>query len=210
MEEEEEIDLQLQRLAIEAQSHPIRSRERNRALNSLIREIQRCPRIARPSIDSHLRHSYEDIYNEALARTFEHICQRIDTYDSQNPVMAWVNYFFKLRFKDVSRERMKEIKNVESLSLEDLEHKAIQRSQLEMEDTEIFRELIEQDPDEIFRNKSVRGRPDITLQEVILARMDDATWENIGDRFGISPQTASSFFQRSLRDRTDYIRNKLQ
>jgi DNA-directed RNA polymerase specialized sigma24 family protein len=207
---EDEIDLQLKRLAIEAQSYPVRSCQRNRALNSLIKGIEHCPRLARPYIDSHFRHLYEDIYNEALGRTFEYICQRIDTYDSQKPVMAWVNYFFNFKFRDVSKRYMNENQRIVKLpDWEDIENRQSQESEVETEAKQL-RELIEEDPDNVFRSKSLRGRPDITLQDVVLARLDDERWEDIGDRLGISPQTSSSFFQRNMRNCTDYIRNKLQ
>jgi DNA-directed RNA polymerase specialized sigma24 family protein len=224
---EDEIDLQLKQLAVEAQNHPVRSRQRNRALNSLIRGIGHCPRLARPYKDSWPSHIYEDIYNEALGRTFEYICQNIDTYDSQRPVMAWMNYFLNFRFQDVCdrytnqiRPRMNQTR-IKILSIDDLEGFNLEQEEWELyqdkasmsqlvEDAEMLRKLIEEDPDNVFRNKTVRGRPDITWQVIALARLDDETLDSISQRFGVSISTIQTFFDRNLRNFSDIIRNNLQ
>lgn len=196
----------LRQLALEAQQHPAGSQERQIALTKLIDQIYRHNRLTRPPInDDNLRHLYEDIYSEARLKIVEHICQKIDTYDSQRPVMAWVNHFFNFRFQDVCDRYRKETR-IPRLFVDESE----KFDQEEMEDTERLRELIEQDPDNIFRNTTVRGRPDITWQVIALARLDDEKWETISQRFDKNISTLQSFFDRNLRNFGDDFRNKLQ
>lgn len=219
---EDEIDLQLKQLALEAQQHPPRSQERQIALTKLIDQIYRHNRLTRPYIDPRLSHLYEDIYSEARLKIVEHICQNIDTYDSQKPVMAWVNQFFNFRFKDVRDRYMNHIR-YQHFSIDALEKlsspKDIERIQELsnqdpmsnfMDETEMLRELIEEDPDHLFRNKTMRGRLDITWQVIALARLDDEKWETISQRFDKNISTLQTFFDRNLRNFGDDIRNKLQ
>lgn len=217
---EDEIDLQLKQLALEAQQHPARSKERQIALTKLIDQIYRHNRLTRPHIDDSLLHLYEDIYSEARLKIVEHICQNIDIYDSQKPVMAWVNHFFNFRFQDV-RDRYRNQTRIQLFSIDNLEGFNLEQEEWELyqdkasmlqlvEDAEMLRKLIEEDPDNIFRNTTVRGRPDITWQVIALARLDDEKWENISQRFDKKISTLQSFFDRNLRKFSDYIRNKLQ
>ncbi|MEG3966132.1 hypothetical protein QUA00_00535 [Microcoleus sp. T2B6] len=210
----------LRQLALEAQQHPAGSQERQIALTKLIDQIYRHNRLTRPHInDDNLRHLYEDIYSEARLKIVEHICQNIDIYDSQKPVMPWVNHFFKFRFQDVCdryrrRERITQGLSVDELDkFEQKEWEIYQQNypRLEiMEDTERLRKLIEEDPDHLFRNKTIRGRPDITWQVIALARLDDEKWETISQRFDKNISTLQSFYDRNMRKFSDYIRNKLQ
>ncbi|MEG4503109.1 hypothetical protein QUA81_07345 [Microcoleus sp. F6_B4] len=211
----------LRQLALEAQQHPAGSQERQIALTKLIDQIYRHNRLTRPHIhDENLRHLYEDIYSEARLKIVEYICQNIDIYDSQKPVMAWVNHFFKFRFKDVCARYRRETR-IKPLSVDDLEIFEQKESEIYqknypqmqmMEDTERLRELIEEDPDHLFRNKTIRNRPDITWQIISLAKLDDETWDTIAQRFHPTKtiSTLQSFFDRNLRNFSDYIRNKLQ
>jgi DNA-directed RNA polymerase specialized sigma24 family protein len=218
---EDEIDLQLRQLALEAQQHPAGSKERQIALTKLIDQIYRHNRLTRPHIgDDSILHLYEDIYSEARLKIVEYICQNIDIYDSQKPVMAWVNHFFKFRFRDVC-DRYRRETRIKCLSIDDLEKFEQEESDIYqqnypqmqmMEDTQRLRELIAEDPDRLFRNKTIKNRPDITWQIIALARLDDETWETIAQRFHPtkSISTLQSFFDRNLRNFSDYIRNKLQ
>jgi len=214
------MDEMLRQLALEAQKHPARSQERQIALTTLIDQIYRHNILTRPHIDDSLRHLYEDIYSEARLKIVEHICQNIDIYDSQKPVMAWVNHFFNFRFRDVC-DRYRRETRIKCLSVDDIERFEQEESEIYkqnypqmqiMEDTERLRELIEEDPNYVFRNKTVRGRPDITWQVIALARLDDETWDTIAQRFHPTKtiSTLQSFFDRNLRNFSDYIRNNLQ
>jgi DNA-directed RNA polymerase specialized sigma24 family protein len=214
------MDEMLRQLALEAQQHPPGSQERQIALTKLIDQIYRHNTLTRPQIDDSLRHLYEDIYSEARLKIVEHICQNIDIYDSQKPVMAWVNHFFNFRFRDVC-DRYRRETRIKCLSIDDLEKFEQKESEIYqqnypqmqmMEDTERLRELIAEDPDHLFRNKTIRNRPDITWQIIALARLDDEIWDIIAQKFHPikTISTLQSFFDRNLRNFSDYIRNKLQ
>lgn len=218
---EDEIDLQLRQLALEAQQHPARSQERQIALTKLIDQIYRHNRLTRPHIgDDSILHLYEDIYSEARLKIVEYICQNIDIYDSQKPVMAWVNHFFNFRFRDVC-DRYRRETRIKCLSIDELEKFEQEESDIYqqnypqmqmMEDTQRLREFIAEDPDGLFRNTTIRNRPDINWQIITLARLDDEKWETIAQRFHPtkSISTLQSFFDRNLRNFSDYIRNELQ
>ncbi|MEG3926060.1 hypothetical protein [Microcoleus sp. D3_18a_C4] len=207
---EDEIDLQLRYLADEAQSHPAGSKERQIVLTRLMDAIERSNKLVRPYRNSWPSDVYEELYSEARVRIFEYICQNIDTYDSRRPVMGWVNYFLNFRFLDVVDPYRREINRKDKLlSYNYLENMPSPAPDF-FDDSEMLRRFIEEDPEGIFRNTSLKSRPDITLQDVVLARLDDLTWEAIGDKFGITPQTLSSFLQRNLSKYNDVIRNNLQ
>lgn len=207
---EDEIDLQLRQLAIEAQNHPAGSHQRQIALTQLMDAIERSNKLVHPYKNSWSSDVYEELYSEARVRTFEYMCQNIDTYDSKRAVMGWVNYFLNFRFQDVVDRYMNENKKRVPLpSWDDLENIPSPEPDF-FDDGEMLRRFIEEDPEGIFRNTSLQSRPDITLQDVALARLDDKKWETIGHNLGISPQTSCSFFQRNLRKLGDIIRNNLQ
>lgn len=217
------IDLQLRELALEAQQHPAQSRQRNRALTKLIEAIGRCHRLVRPYRESWPPLIYEDLYNEAYGKTLEYICQNIDNYYPEKPVMAWVNQILKFRFSDVVDRHMNEKKRRELPSLDDLEdnlekwlsekfqHSEEARMVRELhEEWRELRELIEEDPDHLFRGVLLRGRPDITWQVIALAKLDGETLDSISQRFGVSISGIDSLFNRNLRRFRDYFRNRLQ
>ncbi|MEG4809308.1 hypothetical protein QUA82_20835 [Microcoleus sp. F8-D3] len=207
---EDEIDLQLKQLAVEAQQHPAHSRQRNRALTKLIEVVGRCHRLARPYRDGLQGLIYQDLYNEALVKTIEHICLKIDNYYPEQPVMAWVNQILKWRFSDVVDRHMKEKNRTRKLpDLNDLDNYQSPESPLSEEAT-MLRELIEEDPDGHFRRVSLRGHQDITWQVIALAKLDGETLSSMSQRFGVSISGIDSFFQRNLRRFSDDFRNKLQ
>lgn len=220
---EDEIDLQLRELALEAQQHPAQSRQRNRALTKLIEAIGRCHRLVRPYRESWPPLIYEDLYNEAYGKTLEYICQNIDNYYPEKPVMAWVNQILKFRFSDVVDRHMNEKKRRELPSLDDLEDnlekwlsEKFQQSEEARTVRELhkewreLRELIEEDPDHLFRSVSLRGRPDLTWQVIALAKLEGETLDSISQRFGVPISSINSFFNRNLRRFRDYFRNRLQ
>ena len=143
---EDEIDLQLGQLALEAQQHPAQSRQRNRALTPLIEVVGRCHRLVRPYRESWQPLIYEDLYNEAYGKTIEYICQNIDNYYPEKPVMAWVNQILKYRFSDVVDRYMNEKKRRHKPSLNDLEDNSknwLSKELQQSEEARMMRELRE-------------------------------------------------------------------
>jgi DNA-directed RNA polymerase specialized sigma24 family protein len=131
-----QIDLQLQQFAQNAQQHPPKTLERQRVLNELVNLIRQSKRIGHPQRSLWASGVYEDLHSEAFQETLIVVCQRIDTYNSDYPVMEWVNIILKRQFSDVVKKyrragrtnlsREEEIIPIYSLdnfihSLEDLE-----------------------------------------------------------------------------------------
>lgn len=207
---EDEIDLQLKQLAVEAQQHPAYSLERQKALTKLRNAIWLSGKLAYPQKRSWSPNIYEDLYNEALLKTIEYICLKIDNYDPERPLMAPVNHILKLRFKDAVKRYMKEKNRTRELpSLNDLDNYQSPQSPLSEEAT-MLREVIEEDPDNLFRSVSVRGRPDITWQVIALAKLEGETLDSMSQRFGVSISGIDSFFNRNLRRFGEEFRNRLQ
>ena len=84
-------DEYLRELAIEAQKHPLQSSKRQLAINKLVNEIWRSPKLGHPQKGLWSPNFYEEIYHEALQKTLLEVCHRINLYNPQHPVMAWVN-----------------------------------------------------------------------------------------------------------------------
>lgn len=207
---EDEIDLQLKQLAVEAQQHPALSLERQKALTKLRNAIWLSGKLAYPQKRSWSPNIYEDLYNEALLKTIEYICLKIDKYDPERPLMAPVNHILKLRFKDAVKRYMNEKNRTpQTRNLNDLDNYQSPESELS-EEAIMLRELIEEDPDNLFRSVSLRDSPDITWQIIALAKLDDETSKSISKRLGVPPTTIDSLFNRNLRNFSDYIRKKLQ
>lgn len=220
---EDEIDLRLKRLAVGAQQYPVGSLSRQQALTELMDEIYRSGKLGHPQRGSWPAGIYEDLHSEALLQTFKYIRQNIDAYDSERPLMGLVNQILKHRFTDATRKYMNQRKREitfsdftrkhmnqiegEIPSFDDLENIA-QRSQANEMDARPS-ELIEQDSDGLFRSVSLRNRPDITWQDIALAKLDGETLDKISKRLGISHTTIDSFYKRNLRNFRDYFRNNL-
>ncbi|MGL5065110.1 MAG: hypothetical protein ACRC62_34510 [Microcoleus sp.] len=152
---------------------------------------------------------YEDIYSEALLRTFEYIRERIDIYDPERFLMGWVNWLIKRRLSDSSEKYMNQRKR-KILSLDDLDIENIPQEMRSNEIHEMLRELIKEDPDGVFRSVSVRNRQDLTWQYIAKAKLDDEILNNISQKNDVPISTINGFFNSNLRNFNDYIRNKLQ
>jgi DNA-directed RNA polymerase specialized sigma24 family protein len=214
----DDFDQLLQRLAEEAQQHPPQSPQRQRALQKLISEILQSNRLRHPQRDSWLLNLYEDLYNEALQKTLLEICQKIDHYNSEHRVMAWVNFLLKNRFIDVVNDYKKQgityIPKSEKeqitcfLFLDDLEQC------IPVEDTrfddELLRQFLEDDPENLLKNERLRNNSEVTFQYLALAKfVEDKTWTEIAAKLGISVQTLCSFFNRRLQKLMPYFKKYL-
>nr|RNJ65257.1 MAG: hypothetical protein EDM05_32140 [Leptolyngbya sp. IPPAS B-1204] len=72
-----------------------------------------------------------------------------------------------------------------------------------------LRQYVEEDPDQLFQNH-IKGHPEVTLQTILLARLDDETWQSLSQRTGVKIATLSNFFQRSLTSLAPQIRAAIQ
>jgi hypothetical protein len=163
---------------------------------------------------------YEDLYNEALQKTLIEICQKIDKYNPEHPVMAWVNYLLKKRFSDVVKKYLNQgitsvppSSNLKArvVSLGELEYNLISEEQA-MTDSQLLVQFIEDDPENLFKNEHIIGYPQASFQYIALARfVEEKTWQEISTELnGTSIQTLSSFFNRQLRKLMPYFQKYLQ
>lgn len=217
MNEESKDDEILFQLALTAQKHPPLSSQRQLALNRLVNRILKSSQLGHPQSGGYPPSFYEDIYNEALQKTLLQICQKIDNYNPINPVMAWVNFLLKMRFRDVVKDfKRKGITYIPSSeqtpsipSLHDLENKAFYIG-LETE-TKLLEDFLETDPEKLLQKEHIRGRSDITFQKIAQAKyIQDQTWENLATQYNISCQTLHSFFGRKLQKLIPYFKKYLQ
>ena len=214
----EDFERELQHLALEAQQHPPSSSQRQLALSELISKIWRSPNLARPQQQLWSPNLYEDLYNEALQKTMLKTCQKIDNYNPEYAVMAWVNFRLSKQFNSVVSDRYRqgvtyisqaERKSFSFASIDELERgipitETISQAQL-------LRQFLEEDPENRLGNEHIRGRTDITFQSITIAKfVEDRTWTEIANSHEISVKTLCSFFTRSLQKLMPYFRKYLQ
>jgi DNA-directed RNA polymerase specialized sigma24 family protein len=200
----------LKQLAIQAQQHPVQSTQRRLALNRLVSEIMRSPKLARPQQGNWPRHLYEDLYNEALQKTLLEICQKIDQYNPKYRVMAWVNELLRYRFLDVVRDYYR-TRQTETRSLDQLDYDTLNINQTPPDDeAEKVAKFLTNDPENRFQIH-IKSHPEATFQALALAKyVEGQTWEEISLRFNISMQTIISFVKRNLHKLNPYFRKYLQ
>jgi len=215
----EDFERSLQQLAQEAQRYSPLSSQRQLALNKLVNQILSSNRLVRPQKRLWAPDLYEDLYNEALQKTLLIICQKIDNYNREHPVMAWANFLMKNQFISVVRDREKKgityipkserIQSPNLPSLEDLDRYLPVKESLT--DAQMLRQFLEDDPENLLKSEQIRDRPDITFQYLAIAKfVEDRTWEEIATQLNVSLQTICSFFNRCLQKLMPYFKKYLQ
>jgi DNA-directed RNA polymerase specialized sigma24 family protein len=216
---DEVLDRQLRQLVEAARQHEPGTSERQVALNKLIAAIWRSRQLGHPQRGQWHPNLYEDLYNEALQKTWMEICQKLENYNPNYPVMAWVNIILQRRFVDVVREyqrrgrtsipqqgKDREYTNV--LSLDDL-NRDLPATEPTSE-ADLVREFIRTDPENLLQQEQIRDRPDLTLQKIVWMRyVEDKTWEEMSAELNVGVSTLSSFFQRRLHKLKPYFKKYL-
>jgi hypothetical protein len=197
----DDLDRLLQELALAAKQHPAKSPQRQVTLNRLWQMILQSQHLGRPQKGAWQSNLYEDFYNEALARTGLEICQKIDRYNPEHPVMAWVNFCLNIHFKRAVEDYYK----YSSLpSIDDLESD-IPGEETHSEDRSL-RQFLEEDPEGLLKAESLQKRADVTFQLLALEKyVKDRTWESIANELGIPFSTLSAFFDRRFRKLKPYF-----
>lgn len=199
-----ELDRQLKQLAIEAQRHLPMTKQRQQALATLLSAIE--GNLTRP-YRGYFQGFYEEIYAEALQRLFCHICERIDSYDSNREVLQWANFLLSRRFFiEAARSIMPTVyggvnkKKIRRLTIDDLDRNnpAEINPQLVPSLSQEVIQCIESDPEGIFRGAHISGKPAANFQFIALKILAGYSWKEISAELGIRIPTLSSFYQRSL------------
>jgi DNA-directed RNA polymerase specialized sigma24 family protein len=225
----------LRQLVSAAQSHPVGGADRNDnrsarkriALNKLVVEIYRSPSLKKP-VNKFNIPNYQDIYDEALNTTCTEICQKINTYDPEYPVMAWVNKIFNYRIQDVATKHQKRgVTNVPrdrrptwwEIDRPIASHQSESSSrdrQTELpnslnvdEDKISLKTFIEADPEGRFSERHIQNLPNATFKNICLLQLDGRTWSEIAEYFGTSIPTISGFYRTSFRLLQEYLQQSL-
>lgn len=190
----DELNRQLQILALRAQHYPLLSQERQSALRQIVTGIMRSGRLCRPQKGKFLG-TYEDIYAEALQELLLYICKNIDKYDPERAkVMTWVNMLLERRFFKEAIPKVLDSPNRVNMP----DPGDIPAPQKTTALVDILKELVETDPENLFKSAHIKNHPDATFQAFLLRRLAEQSWDAIATEFGISVSTASNFYYRCL------------
>lgn len=208
---------QLQQRVEAARAHPPRSPQRQRLLNQIVQDIFRSGRLGHPQKSLWPPDLYEDLYHEALQKTLIEICQKIDQYNPEHSVMAWVNFRLNYQFiavvQDYQRQGITQLPKGDRTALArlpSLENLPI-ASPNPPEDDRQIQEFLQQDPEGLLQKQRLRERPEVTFQMLAIAKfIEGQSWPQIGEKLGISAQTLCSFFNRQLRELIPYFKKYLE
>ena len=214
----EEQDRLLKQYAQEARSHPQGSLARRRALERLARIVLNSKRLYRPCVSRlppQCQGAYREIYSDAQQALMLYVCQNIDHYDpGKASVMGWINMLMDRRFINIGIQQFqdgRERRLGKRRRLQDLmrAEEEIPAPENENPDYAELRQFILEDPKRLLQTKKLRNRPDITFQMLLLRKLEDQTWDDMANEFGISLQTLHSFFRRSLKSLSPELREHL-
>jgi RNA polymerase sigma factor (sigma-70 family) len=211
------LNLELQQLVNEAKRYPADSNsptdraKRRIALNKLINAIRCSGKLSKQGqwIESP---NYEDYYHEALQITFIEICQKIEQYNPQYPVMAWVNIIFSRRFYDVREKDQKrgmtqlpkQQKVAPVLALEEINKDLPLEN--DISEQQQLKEIITNDPENILKNDYIKEYPHANLKVILLLVLEGKKWKEISQELEVPISTASSFYQRRMRKIITYLK----
>jgi hypothetical protein len=199
------VDEHLKQLAVEAQGYPPKTKQRQKALAKLVSAIQHSGMLARPYRGC-FQGFYEEIYAEASQRLFCHICEKIDTYDTEREVLQWANFLLKKRFFiEASRTVMPTVhkgvdqKQITRLTIDDLDrNNPIEDDNGNPSLSQEVIECLEDDPEGIFKSTYAANNPAANFQFLAIKIVSGYSWKEISAELGIKIPTLSSFYQRCL------------
>lgn len=192
----DEIDEQLQQLALAAQQHPPLTRERQMALRQLVNQILQSGRLCRPQ-SGQFSGVYQDIYDDALQELLLYICQNIEKYDPERgSVMAWINMLLERRFFKEAIPKILDKQRIKRMDLSDLDKLASSEKTEDL--TELLKECIELDPENLFKKDYIENCPLANFQSIAKRRFLGKSWKEISEEFELKVSTVSSFYSRCL------------
>lgn len=212
------VEQQMQQWVREICNHPPLSPERQRSLNRLVNAILQSGKLGHPQRHLWPANLYEDLYHEALQKTLMEICQKIDQYNSEYPVMAWVNFRLNCQLIEVVKDYQKQgITHMPKtgigapIQLPSLEELLLNQTIEDEDETLRICQFLRQDPEGLLQKQRLRERPEITFQQLAIAKfIEGKSWPNIAANLGISPQTLCSFFNRQLKALIPYFKKYLE
>ncbi|HLO51633.1 MAG TPA: hypothetical protein VK211_24680 [Kamptonema sp.] len=196
-------DEEMKMLAIEAQGHPYKSKERQKALTKLVDKIIKSGRLSR----SHryiFGERYEEIYEEVIQDLLLYICQKIDQYKPERgPVMRWVNFLLSKRFfNDVIRH----IFGPPNVKIEQLDPSNLEQLEKEPLLLEMLWEYLENDPEQLCKNLRHPKYPEVNFQLLVMRKIRGEKWKTISAELEVPISTLNGFYRKSLKELSPRIR----
>jgi DNA-directed RNA polymerase specialized sigma24 family protein len=194
----------------------LQSSQRRQLLNRLVNEILQSGKLGHPQQSAWPPSLYEDLYNEALQKTLLIICQTIDQYNPDHPVMAWVNFRLHHQFIEVVKDyqkqgitQMPKTGNHFPIRLPSLEDLPVSAPSTDA-DLQI-RQFLQQDPEGLLKKQRLRERPEITFHALAIAKVvEGKSWTEMAASMGVPAQTLCSFFNRQLKSLIPYFKRYLE
>ena len=201
-----DIDKQLKQFAMDAQSAPPKSAQRQRALTCMVSLICQSRKLVRP-YKGQFQGFYNDIYAEAQQRLLLYLCENIDRYDPQREVLQWANFLMQKRFfVEASRDVMpttpkgmdqSQVRHV-TLDILDKQSPLEQQADRQLSLSEEVVQCIRDDSDGIFQKTHIEGKPKAHFQYIALSFLGGYSWKEISFELDVKVVTLSSFYQRCL------------
>ncbi|OCQ95509.1 hypothetical protein BCD67_09760 [Oscillatoriales cyanobacterium USR001] len=197
-------DEELKKLAIEAQRHPVKSKQRQIALTKLINKIRKSGRFARPR-QREFGERYEEIYGEAIQKLMLYICENIDKYQPERgPVIRWVNIYLIKRFFNQAISEIIGSSDIKQESI--LDDSNLRQPEKIPLPSEMILDYLENDPEQLCQNLRHSKYPQLNFQTLARERILGKKWKNIAAELGIPLSTLSDFYQTSLKELAPQIR----
>ncbi len=208
-----EIDDRLKQLAIAAKNHPPKTVERQKAVTQLYMEIERYKIIKCPKNQSFSYDDYQEILAEAKQDLMLRICKEVHNYRPEKEVSQWVNFLMTKCFQEAT-PKVIGVKNLKPLYYGNMDW--IGNKLQQQGDREFYRieaaliEMIQEDPDDAFKSEVMKKYPHVNFQLLLVKRViEDASWQQISEKLGVSVSNLSSFYRRSLEKFTPRFREYL-
>lgn len=213
MPSKDEIDDRLKQLAIAAQNHQPQTVERQKAVSTLVMDIQTYKIVNFPRNLNFTREIYQEICAEAYQDLMFRICREIKNYRPEKEVSQWVNFLMIKCFQEatprvIGRSDFKRsyYKDIDAF-FDD------QTNQQEDESDRLAKaliEMIEEDPGDVFKGEVSRKHPQVNFQLLLVKReIEDVSWEQISAELGVGISTLSSFYRRCFAKFTPRFREYL-
>jgi hypothetical protein len=189
-----ELEEQLQQLAIAACQHPPGSPQRQKYLTQLIRLVT--PRLWREST------AY---YGDAIQQTWIYFCKNLCTqYDSnRSSITTWLNYYLRRRLQDFYIETQKQLATRANPSPTDEGINVLETLPASPDVPPILEQVQRWlETTQELQQVHIEGHPELTVRLLISRRLPpEATWKALSDEYGVPVATLSSFYQRQCLPR---------
>lgn len=197
----DELNIYLQSLIQEACSHLPASPQHRKALNNLLRSVQKSGRIWKP-VSGEL---YEDALYKTMFNLTKTLCNQYDP--SRSSFMSWFNVCLRNQYTDEIRaaqrhnSRKQSVWQSDDVELDPLERVAAGVDATLLLDTwQAFVQWIEEDPDNCLKACHIENNPQANCQSLAYLRLVmGKEWQEIAQEVGSSRSVLTSFWSRKCQ-----------